>query len=62
MFSLVNLVADAAAARAVHERLARACQRFLGMHLFAGGYLPASTAVADAVRGREPFVLAIVQV
>jgi flagellar biosynthesis protein FlhG len=56
VFSLVNFAADAATARPVHDRLALACRRFLGMHLFAGGHLPASAEVRDAVRDREPFV------
>lgn len=58
VFSLVNFTADAASARGVHDRLALACQRFLGIHLFVGGYLPAAAAVREAVRAREPFVLA----
>jgi flagellar biosynthesis protein FlhG len=61
VFTLVNLAPDASAARAVHERLARACQRFLGMHLFAGGYVPASTAVANSVRVGGPFVVRFAQ-
>jgi flagellar biosynthesis protein FlhG len=58
VFSLVNFAPDAGTAQAVHERLALACRRFLGVHLFAGGYLPAATEVRDAVRARQPFVLA----
>lgn len=58
VFSLINLVPDAASARTVHERLALACQRFLGRHLFVGGQLSAAQEARSALRSREPFVLA----
>lgn len=58
VFSLINLAADAASARTVHDRLALACQRFLGRHLFTGGHLSAALEVRAALRSRTPFVLA----
>ena len=53
--SVVNLAPDGAAE--VHERLARACQRFLGMRLAPAGSIPASQEVVSAARSRQPFVI-----
>lgn len=54
--SLINLAPDSMAAD-VHDRLARVCQRFLGVQLAAWGHLPASAQVLSAVRAHRSFVL-----
>jgi flagellar biosynthesis protein FlhG len=54
--SLVNF-APQQVAMDVHRRLARVCQRFLGVDLSALGHLSASSQVLAAVRQRQAFVL-----
>lgn len=54
--SLVNFAADAETADEVHARLARACQRFLGLSLRQAGYVPLDAQVRAAGRGAMPVV------
>jgi flagellar biosynthesis protein FlhG len=54
--SLVNL-ATAQAAADVHQRLARACRRFIGMTIDAAGWLPGSGEVTAAARSGQPLAL-----
>ena len=53
----VNLAADAHEARAVAERLASVCRRFLARSPRLAGWMPRSRAVAQSVALQEPFVL-----
>lgn len=55
--SVVNQVADADAARHVHERLARACRRFLGVSVESLGHVPTDDRVSLAAARHEPFML-----
>ena len=56
LYSAVNL-APAAEAFDVHARLSQACQRFLGMRLYAAGQLEADSQVLAAGRTRLCFML-----
>jgi flagellar biosynthesis protein FlhG len=55
--SIVNLVTGTDEAHSVHARLARACQRFLGVRVRESGYLTTDGAVPEAARKHQPFVL-----
>ena len=56
--TLVNLAASAETARNVHARIARACNRFLGLDAVAAGHIPADPHVAASGRSGTPLVLA----
>ena len=56
--SLVNMAPNPASADDVHRRLARACQRFLGVHLDCGGSIQADPRVVACGKSGEPFVVA----
>jgi flagellar biosynthesis protein FlhG len=55
--SVVNFAPHAAAAADVHQRLSRACRRFLGLKLTAGGHIPCDPRVNQAASQRQPFML-----
>jgi flagellar biosynthesis protein FlhG len=55
--TLVNLAPDAPSASEVHGRLARACQRFLGLEIRAAGYVPADPEVIEAGRRGRSFLV-----
>ncbi|HEX4147850.1 MAG TPA: P-loop NTPase [Pirellulales bacterium] len=55
--SVVNFAPAAAAAADVHQRLSRACRRFLGLKLTAGGHIPCDPRVAQGAAERQPFML-----
>lgn len=54
---VVNGAEDEATARDVHERLDRACRRFLGFPIAAGVNLPADVSVPEAATQRRPLIL-----
>jgi len=58
MSLLVNFVSDRQEGRMTHERIADVAWRFLGVRVFQAGYVLADPKVREAVRRREPFVLA----
>jgi flagellar biosynthesis protein FlhG len=55
---LVNQAQDRREARITHERIAEVAQRFLNLRVLSAGYVLTDPKVKDAVRRREPFVLA----
>lgn len=55
---VVNLAHDGAEAKQIHDRLARACRRFLAYELPLAGALTRAAEVAEAGRRRQSFVLA----
>lgn len=55
--TLVNLAPTADVAAEIGRRLARACRRFLGLHVADGCYLPLDPQVAAAGAAPAPFVL-----
>jgi flagellar biosynthesis protein FlhG len=55
--SVVNLAADAMAAEEIHQRLGKACRRFLGLKVMPTGFLPSDPLVTLAASGGEPFLL-----
>ncbi|HVX59884.1 MAG TPA: AAA family ATPase [Pirellulales bacterium] len=55
--AIVNLAPSAEVACEVGRRLARACRRFLGLHVADGCYLPLDPLVAAAGAAPAPFVL-----
>jgi len=55
---LVNLVEDRQEGRATHERIADVARRFLNIRVLQAGYVLVDPKVKEAVRRREPFVLA----
>jgi flagellar biosynthesis protein FlhG len=55
---LVNMAGGRQEARDTHQRVAAVARRFLGVRLFDAGYVVSDARVRDAVRKREPFVLA----
>jgi len=57
VYSLVNFTVDAGIAADVHSRLARACQRFLGVTVAAAGHVPDDGRVAEAAALGRPFFL-----
>jgi flagellar biosynthesis protein FlhG len=56
--TLVNLAATSETADNVHGRIARACQRFLGVELATAGHVPEDPLASAAGRRGEPFVIA----
>lgn len=55
--TLVNMAIDAATACEVHGRLARACQRFLGVRLESAGHVPGEPAMSAAADAGTPIVM-----
>jgi len=55
---LVNMVEDRQEGRVTHERIADVARRFLNVRVLQAGYVIADPKVKDAVKRREPFVLA----
>jgi flagellar biosynthesis protein FlhG len=55
---LVNLASSRHEGRSTYERIAGVARRFLGVRLFDAGYVLADGKVGEAVRRRQPFVLA----
>jgi flagellar biosynthesis protein FlhG len=55
---LVNQVRSPAEARIVHDRIAKVARQFLGVSVYDAGHVMADEAVQNAVRARQPFVLA----
>ncbi|MBL4575801.1 MAG: MinD/ParA family protein [Opitutaceae bacterium] len=54
---LVNMVRDEREARAVYDRVAGVCNRFLGVAPRYAGHILSDPRVPHAVRRRQPFVL-----
>jgi len=55
---LVNMATNRHEARMAHQRIATVARQFLGQRIFDAGYILADPRVPEAVRKREPFVLA----
>jgi flagellar biosynthesis protein FlhG len=55
---LVNLASDRHEARTTYQRISGVARQFIGATLYDGGYMLADPKVREAVRRREPFVLA----
>lgn len=55
---VVNFVTDRQEARATYNRLSAVARQFLGARVFDGGYVVTDQKVPEAVRQRQPFVLA----
>ena len=55
---LVNMTLDRHEARSTYQRISTVSRQFLGTRVFDGGYVLLSPKVREAVRRREPFVLA----
>jgi len=55
--SIVSQTIDATAAEEVHQRLARACRRFLGLRISAWGQIVADPRVAQSSGNLRPFLL-----
>lgn len=55
---LVNLACDRQEARDTYQRVAGVARQFLAYRVFDAGHVLADPKVAEAVRRREPFVLA----
>lgn len=55
---LVNLVSGRQEGRATHQRIASVAREFLGVTLYDAGFMVTDPKVGQAVRRREPFVLA----
>ena len=55
---LVNQVRTSAEAKVVYGRIAQVAKQFLGVSVLDAGYLPTDEAVTNAVRRRNPFVIA----
>jgi flagellar biosynthesis protein FlhG len=58
MSLLVNLASDRHEARATFQRISGVARQFLGVTIYDAGYLLSDPKVPEAVRRREPFVLA----
>ena len=58
MSVLVNFAADRHEARISYQRISNVARQFLGAKVFDGGYILADPKVGEAVRRREPLVLA----
>ena len=54
---LVNMVRDAAEGRAVYDRIAMVCRRFLDLSPSFVGHVVADARVSASIRRRRPFVL-----
>ncbi len=55
---LVNMAAGRLESRVTHQRISNVARQFLGMRVFDAGYILIDPKVRDAVKRREPFVLA----
>ena len=55
---LVNMVAGRHEARSTHQRIATVARQFLSARVFDAGYVLFDPKVKEAVKKREPFVLA----
>jgi len=55
---LVNMVTGRQEARATHQRIATVARQFLGSRVFDAGYILTDPKVREAVKKREPFILA----
>jgi flagellar biosynthesis protein FlhG len=55
---LVNMVASRDEAKSTYARLAMVARQFLGRTVFDAGYVRADPKVSQAVKARQPFVLA----
>jgi flagellar biosynthesis protein FlhG len=55
--SIVSQAIDASSAEEVHERLARACRRFLGLRISAWGQVAFDPRVAQSSGNLRPFLL-----
>lgn len=55
---LVNMVSDRQEARDAYQRVSGVARQFLDARVFDAGYVPFDPRVREAVRRREPFVLA----
>jgi len=55
---LVNFAADRHEARSTYQRISNVARQFLAVTVFDGGYVLADPKVGEAVRRREPLVLA----
>ncbi len=55
---VVNFAADRQEARATYARISSVARQFLGTMIYDGGYVLTDSKVHEAVRRREPFVLA----
>ncbi|MFW6155211.1 MAG: MinD/ParA family protein [Planctomycetota bacterium] len=58
MSLLVNFAADRTEARATYNRIATVAREFLGVSLYDAGYILNDPRVSQAVRKRQPYVLA----
>jgi flagellar biosynthesis protein FlhG len=58
MSLLVNMTLSRSEARSTYQRISTVARQFLGAQVFDGGYVLMSPRVREAVRRREPFVLA----
>lgn len=54
---LVNQASDAGEARQVYTRVARVCQKFLGLDIAYAGCLLSDSYVLSSIRNRRPFAL-----
>jgi flagellar biosynthesis protein FlhG len=55
--SVVNFAPDVATADDVHQRLARACRRFLGLRVTSAGHVPCDARVTAAAGACQPFLV-----
>ena len=55
---LVNLAASRQEGRTTHQRIASVAREFLGVTVYDAGFILTDPRVGQAVRSREPFVLA----
>lgn len=54
---VANCATDEIAAADVHERLDRACRRFLGLNLVSAGFVPFDPCVPRAAAEQHPFLI-----
>lgn len=57
IYCVANCAPDEIAASDVHERLDRACRRFLGLQLSSAGFLPFDPCVPRAAAEQHPFLI-----
>ena len=57
IYCVANCAPDEIAAADVHERLDRACRRFLGLQLSSAGFLPFDPCVPRAAAEQHPFLI-----
>ncbi len=55
---LVNMAAGRLESRVTHQRISNVARQFLGTRVFDAGYILTDPKVREAVKRREPFVLA----